>query len=152
MARKLLLVAVTVWFGRDPGYQIYAGVWVLLIAVALQVLCQPYEDALMGRIESLMLCAVLVSLLLGNAIALNGLSATSEDAVRTIVALLNVSMLLYFGLCFTQSARGVGRELQRRKREAKLRTTQQAKSFTVRNPVARAGAANGDDALPTAEL
>ena len=39
---------------------------------------------MMGRLESLSLCAVLGSLLLGNAIALGGLSATSEETVRNV--------------------------------------------------------------------
>ena len=48
---------------------------------------------MMGRLESLSLSAVLSMLLLGNAIALGGLSAAVEDAVRTLAALLNISML-----------------------------------------------------------
>ena len=93
MCRKFLLVAVTVAFGRTPNYQIYAGIWVLLFAVGLHVTCNPYEDRMMGRLESLSLSAVLSKLLLGNAIALGGLSAAAEDAVRTLAALLNISML-----------------------------------------------------------
>ena len=129
MSRKFLLVAVTVWFGRSPSYQIYAGVWVLLVAYQLQVVCQPYEDKLMGRLESCSLCAVLGSLLLGLAIALGELSPAHEDAVRTLVALLNISMLVYFALCFVRSARELGRGM-------KARRQKQVEMCTVRGSVA----------------
>jgi hypothetical protein len=115
MARKFLLVAVTVWFGRDPKYQIYAGTWVLLVAVLLHVVCEPYEDKMMGRLESLSLCAVLGSLLLGNAIALGGLSAASEETVRNVAALLNLGMFVVFGGMFMRSLRKLGRDMKKRR-------------------------------------
>ena len=121
MARKFLLVAVTVWFGRDPSYQIYAGTWVLLIATLLQVVCQPYEDPHMGFLESVSLCATFCSLLLGNAIALGGLSPNAEKAVRIVVALLNVAMLCFFGLCFARSMRQLGNSFKERKSRRRQR-------------------------------
>jgi hypothetical protein len=138
MVRKFLLVAVTVWFGRNPNYQIYAGTWVLLFAVLLQVACNPYEDRLMGRLESLSLCTVLGSLLLGNAIALGGLAPASEDAVRVLVALLNISTLAYFGRCFMHSVREVGSDMKQRKQQVEMRTVRA--SVTASNPIA--GGAN----------
>jgi hypothetical protein len=99
MARKFFLVAVTVWFARNPNYQIYAGIWVLLIAMLMQVLCQPYEDELTGRLESLSLCAIACSLLLGLGIALGGLSPAAVGVMRTLTALINLGMICYFALC-----------------------------------------------------
>ena len=96
MARKALLVGVTVWFARDPQFQVYAGLWVLLIAFILQVLCQPYSNAMTGFLETLTLGATLVTLLLGQALALGGLSDSTETFIRTLAALINVGMLCYF--------------------------------------------------------
>ena len=130
MARKFLLVAVTVWFGRDSNYQIYVGTWVLLFAVLLQVACQPYEDKLMGRLETVSLCSVLGTLLLGNAIALGGLAPASEDAVRALVALLNAGTLAFFAHCFVRSVREVDSGM---KQQVEMRTV---RASVVANPVA----------------
>jgi hypothetical protein len=96
MARKALLVGVTVWFARDPKFQVYAGLWVLLIAFILQVLCKPYSNAAVGFLETLTLGATLVTLLLGQALALGGLGDTAETFIRTLAALINIAMLCYF--------------------------------------------------------
>jgi hypothetical protein len=96
MTRKALLVGVTVWFARDPKFQIYAGLWVLLFAFVLQVLCQPYSDPTTGFLETLSLGATLATLLLGQALALGGLGDAAENLVRTLAALINIAMLCYF--------------------------------------------------------
>jgi hypothetical protein len=148
MARKFLLVAVTVWFGRDPTYQIYAGIWVLLIAYQLQVVCQPYEDAMMGRLESVSLCAVLVSLLIGNAIALGGLSPADETTARMLVAVVNLAVLVYFGVCFARSLGKLDRRLKKRQQQLEMPTITRAVARTsavATNPLA-SGAHGAPDA------
>jgi hypothetical protein len=96
MTRKVLLVGVTVWFARDPKFQVYAGLWVLLVAFVLQVLCQPYSNAMTGFLETLSLGATLATLLLGHALALGGLGDTAENCIRFLAALINVAILCYF--------------------------------------------------------
>ena len=96
MLRKALLVAVTVLFARSPSFQVYAGLWVLLVAFLLHVLCQPYQNPATGFLETLSLGATLVSLLLGQALSLDGLSESGELAVRWAAATLNIAMLVYF--------------------------------------------------------
>ena len=72
MVRKSLLVAVTVWFGRDANYQI------------LQIVCHPHEDRLIGLLESAALCASLFSLLLGNAPPYKFRCATPESGMAKL--------------------------------------------------------------------
>jgi hypothetical protein len=96
MVRKALLVGVTVWFARDPQYQIYAGLWVLLVSFFLQVLCKPYSNPTIGFLETLSLGATMVTLLLGQALALGGMSGSTETFIRTLAALINIAMLCYF--------------------------------------------------------
>ena len=97
MVRKFLLVGVTVWFARDPHFQVYAGLWVLLLATTLQVACRPYADKRIDFLETLSLRATLFSLLLGLALALEGLPRAAADGIRTLAALLNLSVLFVFG-------------------------------------------------------
>ena len=74
----------------------YAGLWVLLISFMLQVMCRPYADPRIGYLETLSLAAVLASLLLGLALALEGLPEAAENGVRTLAALINIAMLCIF--------------------------------------------------------
>ena len=100
------LVGVTVWFGDDPHFQVYAGLWVFLLATILQVACRPYADERIDFLETLSLTAMLVSLLLGVALALDGLSAAAADGIRLLVALVNLFVLFVFVRHILFDARG----------------------------------------------
>ena len=89
--RKLLLVGATILFARDPSYQVYTGLWVLMLLLLRVV--QAIQRSEEGFLETLSLGATLLSLLLGQALALGGLSTNAEHAIRALAATVNVLML-----------------------------------------------------------
>ena len=121
----------------------------LLIAVLLQVVYQPYEDALMGRLESLSLCAVLGSLLLGNAIALGGLSPTSEAVVRTLAALINIGVLGYFAHCIVRSMRDLDLDIKQRAEQGQQEMRTLRQSTVASNPLVDGENPGAPDDAPT---
>jgi len=142
MTRKALLVGVTVWFARDPKFQVYAGLWVLLIAFILQVLCKPYSNAAVGFLETLALGATLVTLLLGHALALGGLGDAAETFIRTLAALINIAMLCYFARdAFLQlTAEGAQNRAQKRNSILNPMVPATQHSAWIRTPSSRGSA------------
>ena len=91
----------------------------------------------MGRLEFISLCSVLFTLLLGNAIALGGLSPASEHSVRTLAALMNLATLVFFGVYFARSVRKVGQDMRKRRQpHIEMRTVRES---VATNPLANGG-------------
>eukprot|EP00937_MAST-01D_sp_MAST-1D-sp2_P004703 g4703.t1 len=96
MLRKVVLLAVAVWLSDDRrGFQVWAGLWVLLVSFVLQLWHAPYHNTREDRLESLALGATAASLMLGQALLLGG-DAGTEEAVRTVVGGLNLAVTAVF--------------------------------------------------------
>lgn len=94
--RKAGVVTVAATLGSD-GFdeQMYFGVWVLAVALGLQLLAQPYRDKGQGRVENLALSVEVVSLYLGLRVAAPGLGETVTHVFESTIMLLNVALLAY---------------------------------------------------------
>lgn len=103
MWRKLaVLIVASTLSGASHSHQVYAGVIVLAIALAVQLRYVPYANAFQDKIEIASLAVLCGSLYLGLLIALGGLS----DSARVIVALVVIGINVSFvGVCVVVVAR-----------------------------------------------
>lgn len=65
IVRKILLVAVVVFLKEAPFKSVYAGVWLLGIALMINVWVQPFEKSTLQLLETSSLAVLFCSLLLG---------------------------------------------------------------------------------------
>jgi len=91
-----MVVIVSFLADNDHGYQVYCGCAVLNLACVLQMLCCPYTNTTKNTLELLSLGAGSISLYIGLAIGLDGLSTSQIYILRLAVGLLNLVMILVF--------------------------------------------------------
>jgi len=93
MARKLLVVAIAVFFG--VGLQVFFGVVIMYTSVMFHSLYHPFEDTRIQFLETVSLWTLLVTLVSSLAFSTNELAVEAEDFVTVCVLLLNLTFLSY---------------------------------------------------------
>ena len=100
LARKFLLIAVTVFLAHTPPFQIIAAIWVMGCFFTLQAVWQPYADPTEGLLETLSLGATLATLLVGQILVLGdlvpGLTEDGAFALRCAAGILNIAVFAVF--------------------------------------------------------
>jgi hypothetical protein len=105
MIRKLALSVSTVLLaGNQYGHQLMAGVWILLVALVVQLMTKPFTTTLQTWLEDVCIIAAIASLLLGQLFSNDGLSQAGRDAVAALIIILNALVLLWFFLVFVREA------------------------------------------------
>ena len=101
MLRKAALVVVTTMLrGDQNGLQVYAGLWIILIALLLHLVASPYVHRFQNRLESVALVGAFCSLLMGQLVALlphsrgtRVFASGSVFAINLVVGLLLTAFL-----------------------------------------------------------
>lgn len=95
MARKSLLVAVSVMLGGNEfGHQIFCGILVQLAALILHLQLQPFRDYTQGQVEQYSIITSLLVLLLGQLLALGGISDLIRQLIAVAIAVLVAAVVL----------------------------------------------------------
>ena len=104
MTRKVALAAVITMFTNERSKQLYFGLWLLLIIFFSHVVAHPYSYAWKGMLETMALGAVLMSLLLGSALAIEKrdgeprLNDHANAVVTVLIYFIHVPLIMIF--CF----------------------------------------------------
>lgn len=101
MVRKLLLVAISIFLSSNKyGHQVYAGIWVLLVALVMHIYFRPLRDRLQGQLEQGALTVALFSLLLGQLLSLGGVSEGGKSVITIVITVGNIAITLWAVLIF----------------------------------------------------
>jgi len=110
MTRKVAMAAVVTMFTNTRSKQLYFGLWLLLIIFFSHVVAHPYSFAWKGMLETMALGAVLMSLLLGSALAIEKrdgtprLDARANAIVTVLIYFIHVPLIMLFCTLITKEA------------------------------------------------